>query len=178
MCHCAMCGCVYTHPHTWTHGMAHPPHPLSSPLLAPWHIALWHIVFDRNANSGGISFRWCKTDRTELRTNHFPDMGSVRASYTGQSASRVGFFIRRKKVNETTEPAYETPIAPRPWHTERREYVHVNKKGYKSKKLAWFLVDANGDDVRRTYSNMQHICDCVNSTAEVSAENERELTYP
>lgn len=25
-----------------------------------------------------------------------------------------GFFIRRKKVNETTEQPYETPIAPRP----------------------------------------------------------------
>lgn len=89
-----------------------------------------------------------------------------------------GFFIRRKKVNETTEQPCETPIAPRPWTTERREYVYVNKKGYKEKKTAWFLVDANGNDVWRTYSNMQHVCDCVNSTAEVYAENERELTYP
>lgn len=89
-----------------------------------------------------------------------------------------GFFIRRKKVSETTEQPCETPIAPRPWTTERREYVYVNKKGYKEKKTAWFLVDANGNDVWRTYSNMQHVCDCVNSTAEVYAENERELTYP
>ena len=84
--------------------------PPFSPLLAPWHIALWHIVFDRDANSGGIGFRWRKTDRAELRTNHFPGMGSVRASYTGQSASRVGIFYQEKE-SEPYKPTRPSSVA-------------------------------------------------------------------
>lgn len=99
-----------------------------------------------------------------------------------------GFFIRGKKVNETTEQTYETPIAPLPWHIERREYVGINNKGFRQKgRKAWFLVDANGKDVRRTYTNMKFILDCVNASEEAEAaefEAERDeimqnqLMYP
>ncbi len=60
--------------------------------------------------------------------------------------------------------SHTNQLAPRPWHTERREYVHIDKEGKRhGKKLAWFLVDANGQDVPRTELNMRHICACVNN---------------
>lgn len=62
---------------------------------------------------------------------------------------------------------YIPQISPRPWHIEEKEYFCVNKQGKnKHKAKAWFIVDANGRDVWRTATNMQHICDCVNKAQE------------
>lgn len=66
-------------------------------------------------------------------------------------------------MNETTEQTRGGGISPRPWHTERREYVTIDKRGWKAKKKGWFLVDANGKDVPRTELNMRHVCACVNN---------------
>lgn len=64
---------------------------------------------------------------------------------------------------KTQEQIYETELAPRPWNIVHREYERLDKKGHRAgKRMAWFLVDANGNDVRRTFSNMRFICDCVN----------------
>ena len=134
------------------------PHPRKPPFGSFWEF--WEDRgFDSFANSGGSMFRWRKTDRAEIRTNHFPDMGGVRASYTGQSAPRVGILCGGQAMSERV---CEPVPTPRPWHTERREYVAVDNKGRKRKKTAWFLFDANGNPIWRSEVNMRFVCDCVN----------------
>ena len=71
---------------------------------------------------------------------------------------------------------YIPQISPRPWHIEHKEFLYVDKNGKKhGKRKAWFIVDANGRDVWRTPTNMQHICDCVNKAEEENSHEQAGL---
>ena len=100
--------------------------------------------------SAGISQTMPKYENANL-----PDNGSVRESYTGLTASIVGFFIGEPTMNQEAR----TP-SPRPWRVECRT-VETTKTCHHPRRQ-WVLVDANGCEVWHTEANVRLICDCVN----------------
>lgn len=93
-----------------------------------------------------------------MNTKHLHPDECVREVQRGSDRTRRG-----ETFGEHQKMVYETKLSPIPWHIEEKDYVFIDKNGKKNgKKKAWFIFDANGNPVRRTYTNMQHICDCVN----------------
>lgn len=99
--------------------------------------------------SAGISQTMPRYENANL-----PDNGSVRESYTGLTASIVGFFIGEPDMTKSMQPS------PRPWRIERREIAPT--KTCHHRRTQYFLVDRDGREVWRTEANMRYICDCVN----------------
>jgi len=71
-----------------------------------------------------------------------------------------GFFIRRKKVNGTTEQNGKP--TPKQWRVERREMTKQQRDALKFSRNC-VIIDPNGTEMRPSYENLRRICFMLNA---------------